>query len=130
MAHNSRRSFGRRQSCLRAVARIPGRPPEHCIVRNISEGGALLDFGYGLQPSFNFDLEIGPHQVVVGCEIRHQGQYGVGVKFIAGDVTPVLEALNMPVTPKEERLEITPVEAQPQRAFDALAFRRSRQRAA
>ena len=40
-----RRAFGRRATHEHAIVRIPGRPALRCVIRNISDGGALLDFG-------------------------------------------------------------------------------------
>ena len=43
-----RRQFGRRKTYVHAVIRARGRPPLLCVMRDVSEGGALLevpDFG-------------------------------------------------------------------------------------
>lgn len=49
-----RRQFGRRESAIHAVAMVGGKPPVHCIVRNVSERGALLEFKEPFVPSFRF----------------------------------------------------------------------------
>lgn len=130
MAAASRRRFGRRQSCILAAAKMPGRRPIRCIIRNISEGGALLDFGYKVEPSATFEMEIEGYGLKFHCETRHKGNHGVGVCFLNGDPAPLLRELDSPLPPasiKAMPIELAQVEkpVQPSR-FDALAFRRQR----
>ncbi len=103
-------------------------------MRNISEGGALLEFLGALHPPVYFSVEIGPTAAFFECEVRHRGQHGIGVQFMSGDASGILRDLNRPV-----REEIKPEAAvatssataeRPQAGFDALAFRRKRTRAA
>jgi hypothetical protein len=97
-AHTSldRRQFGRRESAIYAVAMIPGRAPAHCIVRNFSERGALLEFHDHIVPPFRFRLVIESKGVDVHCEVRHQGQYGVGVTIVSGSTAGLFEAQQGP----------------------------------
>ena len=86
-----RRQFGRRESAIHAVAMVGGKPPAHCIVRNYSERGALLEFQEPFVPSFRFRLLIEAKGVDVLCEVRHQGQHGVGVLFVGGNASELIE---------------------------------------
>lgn len=81
------RAFGRRATQDHAVVRIAGRPPLRCMIVNISEGGALLDFGGEVWLPFQFRLIWEGTKREEDCETRHQNGGRVGVMF---------------VTPKEE----------------------------
>ena len=76
-----RRAFGRRQSNDHAIVRVQGRPPVRCTVKNISETGALLDFGSEVWLPYNFKLawEVGSRSEE--CEIKHRNGQFVGVFF-------------------------------------------------
>ena len=76
-----RRAFGRRQTNDHAFVRIQGRPPVRCTIKNISEGGALLDFGSEVWLPYNFQLtwEVGNREEA--CEIKHRNGQFVGVFF-------------------------------------------------
>lgn len=76
-----RRKHPRRKGFWRALAFLPGRSPLNCVVRDISEGGALLQFSE--YPSFpaKFKLFIEAFDCDYVCEVRHSGSYGVGVYF-------------------------------------------------
>ena len=75
------RKHPRRMGFWCAIAFLPGRTPIHCIVRNISEGGALLEFAAALRFPAKFRLYIEEHNCEYHCEVRHEGEYGVGVFF-------------------------------------------------
>lgn len=83
-AQHDRRQFGRRESTIHAVALVGGRAPAHCVVRNFSEKGALLEFNNRFEPPFRFRLVIDSKDVDLVCEVRHQGSHGVGVHFVGG----------------------------------------------
>ena len=73
-----RRAFGRRHSNDHAIVRVQGRPPVRCTVKNISDTGALLDFGAEVWLPYNFRLawEVGTRSEE--CEIKHRnGQFVV-----------------------------------------------------
>ena len=76
-----KRAFGRRQSNDHAIVRVQGRPPVRCTVKNISESGALLDFGSEIWLPYNFKLawEVGTRSE--DCEIKHRNGQFVGVFF-------------------------------------------------
>lgn len=53
-----------------------------CVVRNISRGGALLEFTRTPRwLPYVFRLSIVAPAVEIECELRHLGSYGVGVMF-------------------------------------------------
>jgi hypothetical protein len=105
-----RRAFGRRQTSDHAIVRVQGRPSMRCVVKNISEGGALLDFGAEVWLPYNFQLvwETGGREEA--CEIKHRNGPFVGVLFQttkdvrppvrdmvrADDVTPWVAETNSP----------------------------------
>jgi hypothetical protein len=78
-----RRAFGRRETQEHAVVRIAGRPPLRCIVRNISDGGALLDFGQEVWLPFQFRLIWEGTKREETCDIKHQNGPRIGVSFAA-----------------------------------------------
>ena len=82
MTHPERRQFGRRESCLHGVCIIPGRDPVHCIVRNLSSAGALLELSQRITVPFNVRLRIDSKRMDVPCEVRHHGHHGIGVTFV------------------------------------------------
>lgn len=79
---SERRQFGRRDSRVHGVCTIPGRAPMHCIVKNLSPAGALIEFNEPIKVPFNFRLRIESRQLDHACHVRHQGQHGVGVTFV------------------------------------------------
>lgn len=103
-AHSDRRQFGRRESALHAVALIPGRGPAHCIIRNFSERGALLEFRDHIVPPFRFRLVIEAKDVDAVVEVRHQGQHGVGVSVVSGSIAGLLDTPSAsPAAPEAPR---------------------------
>ena len=79
---SERRAFGRRESCLHGMARLANRQPEPCIVRNFSDGGALLEFNTELNPPFRFRLIVEPKEIDTTCEVRHRKGRYIGVRFL------------------------------------------------
>lgn len=77
-----RRQFGRRESSQPAYATLSGSAPVACTLRNISEGGALIDFGGVTVPTRNFKLTIDGVPFVMICEPRHQTGGSIGVRFL------------------------------------------------
>lgn len=75
------RAFGRRESRIHAFVRVAGRSPEPCIVRNFSEGGALLQFDAPFVLPDRFRLTIDTKGVDVMCEVRRRNGLEFGVKF-------------------------------------------------
>ncbi len=65
------RSFGRRRSLLHALVLMPRRHPVRCLVQEIHNGDALIEFAKPVSLPQRFQLlweEIG---VSVECEVRH-----------------------------------------------------------
>lgn len=80
--HTERRQFGRRHTQDRGWVNLPGRPALTCIVRNISDGGALLVFDRTEWLPFAFVLTIEGRAAQFGCEVRHHYGDRVGVAFV------------------------------------------------
>ena len=79
---SDRRAFGRRDSCIRAVIHVAGRPPVHCIVRNFSRGGAFLELSEPLGVETTLRLVIEQHGIDAMCDVRHQSGINMGVRFL------------------------------------------------
>ena len=77
-----RREFGRRNSLLHGWLVIEGRPRIACLVRNVSEGGALLECPVPPEMPFHFELHIECKGFVATCEARHQSSTWIGVHFV------------------------------------------------
>lgn len=89
------RAFGRRESRIHAFVHISGRPPEPCIVRNYSDGGALLEIQGRLDIPAAFRLVIESKAVDALCEVRHVNDRLVGVQFVGAEVgTQMMQAGN------------------------------------
>lgn len=118
-----RRAFGRRRTTIHAIARIPGRPPERCILRNVSEGGALLDFERKIKPPFRFELAIEGYDLVGRCEVRHEGNHGVGVMFMTPGLGETLVRIGKSATENGTTAQKTssPTSSAAQRSEDALS---------
>ena len=78
-----RRQFGRRQTSLHAWITVPGRPRLSCVVKDISLGGALLQFDQPSWLPFTFQLTVEGTRFTSMCEIRHTSVNGMGVRFLA-----------------------------------------------
>jgi hypothetical protein len=79
---SERRQFGRRNTCLHGWVIREGRPKIACLVRNVSEGGALLEFQVPKGMPFRFTLAIGSKGFQAECEARHQTENWMGVRFV------------------------------------------------
>jgi PilZ domain len=82
LPHGEGRAFGRRESCIRAVIEIAGRPPVHCIVRNFSRGGALLEVPETIAIDDDLHLVIETHGIATYCDVRHRNGNHIGVRFL------------------------------------------------
>jgi hypothetical protein len=78
-----RRQFGRRWSNVHGWVRVEGRPKMPCIVRNFSEGGALLELPWPCELPEFFRLSIDAIDFDIGCERRHAKPNAVGVRFVS-----------------------------------------------
>ena len=78
-----RRQFGRRDTAYDGIVPVPGRPMLSCIVRDLSEGGALLEFqSEDVWLPYKFMLRMPSLGIVTHCEVRHQRYNRVGVMFV------------------------------------------------
>jgi hypothetical protein len=78
-----RRQFGRRRTNVHATILARGRPAEPCVMRDVSEGGALLEVRHPhLLPS-RFRLVAEAVGFEADCEIAHRTDATAGVRFIA-----------------------------------------------
>jgi PilZ domain len=82
---SDRRAFGRRPTFQHASAVISGRPPLRCIVRDISEGGALLDFGEPVSLPYRLRLVWDGSGAFAECDVRHVQGANAGVQFTCQD---------------------------------------------
>ena len=78
---SERRAFGRRQTHDHAIVRVTGRPPLRCLVKNISDGGALLEFSEPVWLPFTFRLIWEASKREEDCETKHQNGTRIGVSF-------------------------------------------------
>lgn len=76
------RQFGRREINIRGRATVPGAASQPFVIRNISDGGALLKFDGAFVPKRSFRIEIDDTDFVLLCEVRHSSSQGVGVRFV------------------------------------------------
>lgn len=75
------RQFGRRRTLIHAMIVTPKGGQMSCIVRNISQGGALLEVRAPETLPINFKLIISSDRFAADCEVRHRSANGVGVLF-------------------------------------------------
>jgi hypothetical protein len=79
---HEQRAFGRRESRIHAFVRVASRTPEPCIVRNFSEGGALLVFDGPFALPDRFRLTVDAKGLDVMCEVRRRNGSEFGVQFV------------------------------------------------
>ena len=91
-SHPEKRQFGRRQTFLHGWVKIPGRPSVTCVIRNMSDGGALLIFDKPECLPFGFLLDIDGKGQTFGCEVRHHYGAKVGVEFV--DIATIQQGSN------------------------------------
>lgn len=76
-----RRQFGRRQTHVHALISARGRPPVPCLMRDISDGGALLEVAHPEWLPSRFRLLVEAVGFEADCEIVHRDDSAVGVRF-------------------------------------------------
>jgi PilZ domain len=79
---SDRREFGRRACTIRGMAIVAGRAPIACTLRDLSEGGALLEFEVAFEGARSFRLAIDDTDLEALCESRHVRGQQVGVRFV------------------------------------------------
>jgi hypothetical protein len=80
-----RRQFGRRKTYVHGIVSARGRPSAPCIMRDVSEGGALLEVFHPRWFPSRFRLIIQATGFETECEIVHRTDTALGVRFM----TPV-----------------------------------------
>lgn len=91
-----RRVFGRRQTNIRASVRI-GYQVVACTIKDLSEGGALLEFEEPVDLPSRVRLSWPDHPNEVICEVRHARRNTAGVQF----TRPQTLSLKPAVTPAD-----------------------------
>ena len=76
-----RRHFGRRQTCVHGIISARGRSAIPCVMRDVSEGGALLEVDRPEWLPSRFRLIVEANGFNVECEIAHRTDNAVGVRF-------------------------------------------------
>lgn len=82
MLASERRRFRRIKGFWRAKVSFPGRSPIDCVVRNVSEGGALVELSVAVSAATKLRLYVEAHDVDVECVVRHVSGCYVGVEFV------------------------------------------------
>lgn len=86
VAYLEKRKFGRRSALWHAWVAVNGRAREACIIRNISEAGALLEFPDTVPEALNFRLLVDEADFEAICDVRHKRGQFVGVFFARAPV--------------------------------------------
>ncbi len=76
-----RRQFGRRQTCVHATIAPRGRPPILCVMRDVSEQGALLEVPHPQWLPNRFRLIVEAFGIESECEVVRRTDTAVGVRF-------------------------------------------------
>jgi hypothetical protein len=76
-----RRAFGRRETHMAASVRLPNHTHYDCVIRDISEGGALLEFSQCIEISGRLRLSIENGRQEIICDVRHVRGSRAGVQF-------------------------------------------------
>jgi hypothetical protein len=97
-----RRAFGRRESFIHAIARLPGRGTEPCVVRNFSDTGALIEFKADFVAPDRFRLDIEAKGFSAVCEAKRKDGRMLGVRFLDGSATEALIDRAVAGTPADE----------------------------
>lgn len=78
--HHERRLFGRRRLTIHAWV-VLSRHREPCVIRNLSERGALIEFD-GVPPAANnMRLLVDFEDFDVECDVRHRSGSAIGLYF-------------------------------------------------
>jgi hypothetical protein len=80
-SYHEQRQFGRRQTLIHAIVATPNGRRQSCIVRNVSQGGALLELSDPHKLPVHFKLVVGADRFEAKCEIRHRTANAVEVLF-------------------------------------------------
>lgn len=116
-----RRAFGRRETRLPAIVRINHRTTVSCTVRDVSEGGALLEFSEAVElpARIRLAMDSSPNDII--CDVRHKRGKLAGVQFSSGNLAIALRHIVDPADPATRLPDGFPTErsdAGPQRSQD------------
>jgi PilZ domain len=81
MVGAERRQFGRRQTCVHATIAPRGRPVILCVMRDVSEDGALLEVSHPEWLPNRFRLIVEAFGIESDCEVVRRTDVAVGVRF-------------------------------------------------
>ena len=82
MPASERRRFRRKKGFWRATVSLPGRAPVDCILRDVSEAGALVELAVPPGIATKLHLYVEVHAVDIECVVRHVSGNFVGVEFL------------------------------------------------
>jgi hypothetical protein len=82
---DDQRKYGRRAVAMRATVEILGRSHLACIIRNLSEGGALFELIEKAELPRNFGLRLYNSNATIECELTHRTGKACGVAFKSQD---------------------------------------------
>lgn len=80
-SYHEQRQFGRRRTLIHAIVVTPNGGRQSCIVRNVSQGGALLELRDPHKLPVHFKLIVGADRFEADCELRHRTENATGVLF-------------------------------------------------
>jgi len=105
------RAFGRRQSHIHAFVHVAGLTPRPCIVRDLSEAGARLDFLENVELPTRVRLVVETKAIDTLCDVRHQQGSSVGVMFVSEPAEKTKPRPTMADLPPSEDEEAAPMTA-------------------
>ena len=82
MVSAERRQFGRRQTCVHASIALRGRPSVLCVMRDVSEDGALLEVAHPEWLPSRFRLIVEAFGFESDCQVVRRTAVAVGVRFM------------------------------------------------
>lgn len=82
-------AFGRRPSLLHAVVQIEGRPPLRCLVHQVGDEGATIEFGSTLILPTRLRLKWEGIAAGADCEVRRTNGKLVEVGFTSSEGTEI-----------------------------------------
>ena len=78
---DEQRKFRRRAVAMRATIEVLGRPHIACNIRNLSEGGALIELIDRAELPHSFGLLLHNSNATIECELTHRTGNACGVAF-------------------------------------------------
>lgn len=77
-----RRAFGRRAANLTGYVYLPGKAGITCVIKDVSEGGALLEFAERVTLPSRLRLMREGSDIIADCNVRHTRGQQAGVQFL------------------------------------------------